>query len=39
MRFRGLMLVLALLLAGCDHLYGSVDAGRLATATAPPGSR
>jgi hypothetical protein len=34
-----LLAIAALLLAGCHHLYGSMDAGRLAPATAPLGSR
>jgi hypothetical protein len=30
---------LSLWLVGCRHMYGSMDAGRLAPATAPLGSR
>ena len=33
------LLIVALALGACEHLYGSMDAGRLAPATAPLGSR
>jgi len=33
------VLVFALLLAGCDHMYGAVDAGRLAPLGAPTAVR
>ena len=33
------IVTIALLLAGCEHLYGSMDTGRLAPVTAPLGSR
>ena len=34
-----LIVLLALMLGACEHMYGSMDAGRLAPATAPLGSR
>ena len=34
-----LILAVALALAGCEHLYGGMDAGRLAPLGAPTASR